>query len=249
MTRKLQVALLVVALVGGSTAAPAQAAAPPVPKPKVVLPATLDRAAFYEPQTICDPTPRPGVLALRDTLVATYGPATTYISRACTSSTSEHFDGRALDWMRNSRVPAQKAQADAFVAWLLAPAADGTPHAMARRLGIQYVIWNSRMIRMYDPGRGWTNYRNCLAKKNSGKNLDTSCHRNHVHLSLSWDGAAGQTSFWTGVAQTLGSCSEGRASASPGRGAVRLLDPATTAEWWPARRSGSSTPRPVRVPG
>ena len=74
MTRKLQVALLVVALVGGSTAAPAQAAAPP--KPKVALPATLDRAAFYEPQTICDPTPRPGVLALRDTLVTTYGPAT-----------------------------------------------------------------------------------------------------------------------------------------------------------------------------
>ncbi len=67
------------------------------------------------------------------------------------------------------RVPAQKAQADAFVNWLLAPAADGTPHAMARRLGIMYIIWNNRMIRMYDPGRGWTDYRSCLSASNFGQ--------------------------------------------------------------------------------
>jgi hypothetical protein len=211
-------AALVVALVG----VPAQAAAP-VPRAAVALPAALDRAAFYEPQAVCDPTPRPGVTALKELLVTTYGPATIYIPRACTSSTSEHFDGRALDWMRSVRVPAEKEMADAFVAWLLAPAADGTPHAMARRLGIMYVIWNSRMIRMYDPGRGWTEYKDCLDPARSGTGLDNTCHRNHVHLSLSWDGAAGITSWWTGVAQTQPYCPRGSTSATPGAGQPQVV--------------------------
>jgi hypothetical protein len=184
----------------------------------VALPPALDRAAFYEPQTLCDPTPRPGATKLKDLLVATYGPATVYIPRACTSSTSEHFDGRAVDWMRSVRVPAEKEMADAFVAWLLAPAADGTPHAMARRLGIMYLIWDSRMIRMYDPGRGWTEYRDCLDPARSGEGMDTTCHRNHVHLSLSWDGAAGITSWWTGVAQTQPFCPAMSSKAIPGAG-------------------------------
>ncbi|HSO03244.1 MAG TPA: hypothetical protein VLQ92_02095, partial [Candidatus Limnocylindrales bacterium] len=114
-------AALVVALIG----APAQAVAP-LPTAAVALPAELDIAAFYEKQTVCDPTPRPGAAALRDLLLATYGPATIYIPRTCTSSTSEHFDGRAVDWMRSVRVPAEKEMADAFVAWLLAPGPDGT---------------------------------------------------------------------------------------------------------------------------
>ena len=207
-------AALVVALVG----APAQAVAP-VPTAAVPLPVELDNAAFYEAQTICDPTPRPGATALHNLLLATYGPATIYIPRTCTSSTSEHFDGRAVDWMRSARVPAEKEMADAFVAWLLAPAADGTPHAMARRLGIMYIIWDSRMIRMYDAGRGWTEYRGCQAPANSGTSLDTTCHRNHVHMSLSWDGAAAITSWWTGAAQTQPYCPTMSSRATPGTGA------------------------------
>ena len=69
--------------------------------PRSRCPLELDNAAFYEAQTICDPTPRPGATALQNLLLATYGPATIYIPRTCTSSTSEHFDGRAVDWMRS----------------------------------------------------------------------------------------------------------------------------------------------------
>jgi hypothetical protein len=206
-------AALVVALVGVPAAALA-----PTPTTAVPLPVELDIASFYEAQTICDPTPRPGATALRDLLLATYGPATIYIPRACTSSTSEHFDGRAVDWMRSVRVPAEKEMADAFVAWLLAPAADGTPHAMARRLGIMYLIWDSRMIRMYDPGRGWTEYRGCLDPAKAGESLDNTCHRNHVHISMSWDGAAGNTSWWTGAAQTQPYCPTMSSRATPGSG-------------------------------
>jgi hypothetical protein len=206
------------------------AAVPPTPVPKVALPAAIDLPAFYEKQTVCDPAAKPGATALGELLVTTYGPATIYIPRACTSSTSEHFDGRAVDWMRSVRVPAEKAMADAFVNWLLAPAADGTPHEMARRLGVMYIIWNNRMIRMYDVARGWTEYRDCLDAANAGTGLDTSCHRNHVHLSLSWDGAAGITSWWTGRAQTLPYCSARSTSASPGSGTPAVVtDLATVA--------------------
>ena len=130
-------AALLVALVGG----PAQALAP-LPVAGVPLPVALDNAAFYEAQSICDPTPRPGATGLQNLLLATYGPSTIYIPRSCTSSTSEHFDGRAVDWMRSVRVPAEKEMADAFVAWLLAPAArrhaarDGpAPRDHVRHLG------------------------------------------------------------------------------------------------------------------
>ncbi len=228
-------AALLVTLVG----APAQAVAP-VPTAAVVLPAALDRASFYEAQSVCDPVERPGTTALKNLLLATYGPATIYIPRTCSSSTSEHFDGRAVDWMRNVRVPAEKEMADAFVNWLLAPGADGTPHEMARRLGIMYIIWNNQMIRMYDPGRGWTDYRSCMSSSRAGSGLDTSCHRNHVHISMSWDGAAAATSWWTGAAQTQPYCSSASTSATPGSG-----DPAVIAE--PTTVSGFVSVKPYTI--
>jgi hypothetical protein len=217
-------ALAVVAAVLGVPAGPAAAA----PIPTIALPPQIDNAAYYEKQTACDPTPRPGTAALAGLLVSTYGPATTYISRACSSSTSEHFDGRALDWMRSVRNDAERAQVEDFLAWVLAPGADGTPQEMARRMGIMYIIWNNQMIRMYDPGRGWTNYNNCMDPARSNAGLDTSCHRNHVHISMSWDGAAALTSWWTGRAQTLPLCSARSTSAAPGAGTpVAVADPST----------------------
>ncbi len=217
-------AALGAAVAVGIVSAPAQAALPE-PKPSVELPSQIDLPAFYEPQTICKSKERPGTRALRELLIDTYGPATAYATRTCTSSTSEHFDGRALDWMRDKRVPEQKAMADAFIDWLLAPAPDGTPQEMARRMGIMYIIWNGRMIRMYDVGRGWTEYRGCRSTSR-GKAYDTTCHRNHVHFSLSWNGAAAMTSWYSGTAQTLPWCSSRYTSADPGPGTpAKVKDP------------------------
>ena len=61
---------------------------------------------------------------------------------------------------------------------------------MARRLGIAYLIWNNQTWRAYDPGRGWTEYNGCLAPKKQKKKFDNFCHRTHVHLSFTWDGAS-----------------------------------------------------------
>ena len=81
------------------------------------------------------------------------------ISRDCNVTwdlgVSEHKDGRAIDWgvsIRNGT----KAIGDEFFAW--ATANNGE---MARRLGIMYLIWDSRMWREYDMGRGFPEYRSC----------------------------------------------------------------------------------------
>jgi hypothetical protein len=155
----------------------------------------LDAAIEYEGMTTCDPTPRPGALALRQLLLDTYGEAVIGISRACDQDTiSEHKEGRAVDWMVDWKDPAERAQAQGFVDWVTAPGPDGTPAANARRLGIMYIGWGDEMWRAYDPARGWTELKGCYSKQDSGS--DTFCHRDHVHFSMTWDGAAARTSYW-----------------------------------------------------
>jgi len=121
-----------------------------------------------------------------------YKTGATGISRSCQGDTSEHYDGRALDWMLNAKDPQQKAVADSVVAWLVAD--NG---AMARRFGIGYIIWNTKMWREYAPERGWAAYNG------------SDPHTDHIHFTFSWDGAMGRTSWWTGNATTvvdLGPC-------------------------------------------
>jgi hypothetical protein len=201
---RVRVALVTMALAGALLPAlgtGSAAAFPAVPRTPT-LPATIDAYAPYQGQTVCSPTVKVGSAKLAALLKATYGPASIGISRACSNGgTSEHKEGRALDWMQSIRVPSQKAHVEAFLAWLLAPGADGRPGAMARRLGVMYLGWNNHFWASYRPDAGWTDLKGCStdpAKRASS--YDTYCHRNHLHISLSWEGASGYTSFWSGAA-------------------------------------------------
>jgi hypothetical protein len=158
----------------------------------------IDAYPRWERESSCDPVEKRGPKYLRKLLLATYGAVSSNIVRPCTAADSGHEEGRALDWMVNVRVPEQKAMGDALVAWLQAPDGYGNPEAMARRLGISYVIWNNQTWRAYDPARGWTEYNGCLAKKKQKKLWDNTCHRTHVHVSFTWDGANKRTSYYTG---------------------------------------------------
>jgi len=160
----------------------------------------IEGLAGYEPNTVCDPVDRPGAKKLVSLIRATYGSDEAIgISRNACYTSSEHNDGRALDWMIDTSRKAQKAKADAFLKWLLAPDERGNAHAMARRLGVMYIIFNRRIWRAYDPG--WGSY--------SGINP----HTDHIHISLSYDGSTGRTSFWKG--KPLGSpCSTGALTTS-----------------------------------
>ncbi len=197
--RWLMLAGLILALTGGAlTALPSQAAVgTPVPQTRT-FGADIEPLPTYQGQSLCDPIPRPGVVAVKKLLLATYGDHVIYIPRYGCHGISEHHEGRALDWMVSVRRADERAQANAFIAWLLAKDGQGNAYAMARRMGVMYIIWNNKIWRTYDPARGWTPYKTCASHPESG--YDTTCHRDHVHISFTWDGAAAFTSFYTGKA-------------------------------------------------
>ena len=213
------------ATIGLLGSAPAVAApvreAPSAPAPVITqaLPAGYDAQAVYEAQQRCQPSPRPGTRALAALITRTYGSNQSIgLTRACSiGGTSEHKDGRAIDWMTSIRSKQGRANARAFLAWLLGPDAAGTPFGNATRLGIMYIGWNDRFWAAYDTGRGWTELRNCFSTP--GRGSDTTCHRNHIHISLTWDGASGRTSMWDGTALPAfcPAPRSGAGPASPGR--------------------------------
>ena len=181
---------------------------PPAQAPALVtaLPGDYDVTAEYEGQAQCDPTPKPGAQRLSDIIKQTYGAdQTVWIPRACgVGAQSEHKEGRALDWMTSVRKAQQRSNAETFLNWLLGPDEAGQLYGHATRLGIMYVMWNDRIWRAYDKGKGWTEAKGCFSQKSTGS--DTVCHRDHIHISLTWDGATGTTSFWDGSSQTAGFC-------------------------------------------
>ncbi len=187
--RRTATAVLLAAAVVTTTPLSADATATVVPHASVVFPTDIEVFAPYQPQTFCDPVAKPGTLALAHLLTSTYtGTAIVSLTRPCASDTSEHYDGRAIDWGVDHRNAGQRAQGKAFLDWLFASDPAGDKDAMVRRLGVMYVIWNHRIWGSYS--QHWEPYDNC-----SGP---TACHVDHMHISLDWSGAEKKTSFWTG---------------------------------------------------
>jgi hypothetical protein len=197
---RLLLALIATLLVLAVDASPADAASPPtfpVPVPAVRLPAAIEAPSPYLPQTDCDLVLRPGTVGLMRLLLHTYRDGTNLgILQSCQAEqvTSEHSDGRALDFGLNARNAHQRAEAQAFLSWLFATDRTGHRQAMARRLGVMYAIYDSKIRAVWDTQ--WTPYLPSVCRGGAGD--DTTCHRTHIHISLSWAGALGQTSFWTG---------------------------------------------------
>ena len=149
----------------------------------------IEGFARYDGQSTCDPRAKSGTTALRDLLLARY-PSTKSlgISRACdVGGQSEHKEGRAFDWGADVGNAADEAAVNDFITALFATDAQGHKFALARRMGIMYVIWNHQIWGAYSANEGWRPY--------DGDNP----HTNHVHISLSWAGARGETSYWSGA--------------------------------------------------
>jgi hypothetical protein len=183
--RTATVLLLSLALALG-TVAPALASPPNVGP----FPPAIDDYSRYEGQSQCLNVEQPGVQAFRDMVMRAY-PNTGRggILRGCNvGGRSEHKEGRAWDWMVDANVPHQRAAADQVLAWLLATDEHGNEHALARRFGVMYIIWNRQVWSAYRPHQGWQPYTGAHP------------HTDHVHFSFSWAGARKETSGFTGGA-------------------------------------------------
>ncbi len=173
----------------GSTTSPVEllgyrhVAAPATP---LGFPDQIEGFSAYVPQAKCDPSAKRGVLAFERLVRSTYpDTGTDGIVRACNiGGTSEHKEGRAWDWKVSAYDPHQKAEADALIHWLLATDEDGHRDALARRLGIMYMVWDRHIWRSYDAAAGWQPYHGAEA------------HTDHVHFSFTWPGALKKTSYW-----------------------------------------------------
>jgi hypothetical protein len=105
---------------------------------------------------------------------------------------SLHSAGRAIDWH-----PATMRDGHALVKLLLAPDEDGNPAALARRMGVQGLIFDCQS--WFGSGDGQLgHYSYCYGKNDKRKkNVDpTQGHINHVHIELNLRGGAKKTTFW-----------------------------------------------------
>lgn len=89
--------------------------------------------------------------------------------------------------------PSHRAAARQVFTWLFRADPSGRRFAMARRLGVMYIIHNRRIWGSYRATEGWRPY------------IGANPHTDHVHFSFSWAGARKRTSWWDGTPVTYGS--------------------------------------------
>jgi hypothetical protein len=152
----------------------------------------------YDRATHCRRSPLPGALALQAWLESHAGGVPWGIMRCeklGPKSYSLHAEGRALDWHLDARDRGDRREAVRLISLLLAPDRAGNPHALARRMGIQEIIWDCRA--WWSGSEAMNPYSLCF--DDDGKRVrvdDTNAHRNHIHFGLTRPGARMTTSFW-----------------------------------------------------
>jgi hypothetical protein len=199
--------LTVIAAAALLSAAPASAL--------VKLPATLSKVpgnpaerlaslpieqAKYDPATRCTPKAKPGMVAFTGWLTSN-AKGVSWGTYRCEKwgkhSASLHAEGRAIDWHLDVGDAADRAEAKRLILLMLAPDSAGNPQALARRMGIEEMIWDCGYW-----GAGMTEfepYSPCYSKKGRlRKKVNvTVAHRDHIHFGMTKAGAARKTSFWT----------------------------------------------------
>ena len=156
--------------------------------------------SVYDPATHCTPhAKRPGMVALQRWLEANARGVSwgTYrCERWGKHEASLHAEGRALDWHLDRSNAADTREADRLIRLLLAPDQAGNPQALARRMGLEEIIWDCGYW-----GAGMPDFRPysvCFNKHGKArKHVNvTLAHRDHIHFGLTKAGAMARTSFW-----------------------------------------------------
>jgi len=156
--------------------------------------------SVYDRATHCTRRSRAGVTALTAWLQANVR-GVFWGSYRCEKwgrrSASLHAENRAIDWHLDTRVPADRRAADRLFRLLLAPDSLGNPQALARRMGVEELIWDCGYW-----GAGMPNFRpysTCLRRNGKpDRRVDrTTAHRDHIHIGMTKAGADARTSFWS----------------------------------------------------
>ena len=110
-------------------------------------------------------------------------------------SASLHAENRAIDWHLDAGVSAERDAARRLIHTLLAPDRAGTPRALARRMGVEEIIWDCSYW-----GAGMEDFKRyspCFTRRGKPRRIDrTTAHKDHIHFGMSRAGAQGRTSFW-----------------------------------------------------
>lgn len=109
---------------------------------------------------------------------------------------SVHSEGRAIDWHLDASNRKDRRAAMRLIHTLLDRDRRGEPAALARRMGVQGLIFNCKS--WWSGADGLGKYSYCY--RDNGKKRDdldrTQAHKDHVHIELNWPGARKRTSFW-----------------------------------------------------
>ncbi len=114
--------------------------------PSAAQAAPIEDYPSYQAGDRCRPQPKPGTVHLGRWMVRTFGGSYGNVARACSDATSEHEEGRAFDWTLDATKQADRQSARSFLVRIFATDRRGHEHALARRMGIMYVIWNDRIV-------------------------------------------------------------------------------------------------------
>jgi hypothetical protein len=153
----------------------------------------------YDRATECRKRPAPGALALENWLERNARGVSWGIMRCekwGRNSASLHSEGRAVDWHLDASRPADRREARRLIDLWLATDSVGNEHALARRMGIQEIIWNCRSWWSGSDEMG--NYSACFTERGKRRKRvnRTAAHMDHIHIGLSRAGARKRTSFW-----------------------------------------------------
>ena len=99
---------------------------------------------------------------------------------------SIHSEGRAIDCHGFVSKPAEAAQAEAYIRWLMANAVE---------LQVATIIWNRQIWSWSRRAQGWRSY---MTKPNHNP------HTDHFHVDLSWEGALHPSPLFAGAVPGLG---------------------------------------------
>ena len=156
-------------------------------------------ASIYDKATHCSSKTRPGVVKLQRWLEENVR-GVFWGSYRCEKwgkrEASLHAENRAIDWHLDASDGADRRAARELIDLLLAPDNAGNEQALARRMGVEELIWDCEYwaAGMDEPMQ----YRPCYGKRGKlRKHVDvTVSHRDHVHIGMTRAGAKGTTSFW-----------------------------------------------------